>query len=63
MAYLETSAALNVNIQKVFELLSGKIYKVYKQKNITKLSNRVSVLSKIENSPETRKKRMKKCCE
>jgi GTPase SAR1 family protein len=33
MAYIETSAALNINIDKVFEMLSGKIYQIYKQKN------------------------------
>ena len=47
MAYLETSAALNINIDKIFEMLSGKIYQLYKQKNLKKMSNRISVLSNI----------------
>ncbi len=60
MAYLETSAALNINIDKVFEMLSGKIYQIYKVRNVKKLSNRISVLSAINDDPKTKKK---KCCE
>jgi GTPase SAR1 family protein len=47
MAYLETSAALNINVDKIFEMLSGKIYQLYKQRSIKKISNRISVLSAI----------------
>lgn len=59
MAYLETSAALNININKIFEMLSGKIYQLYKQKSVTKMSDRISILSAIDGSS----KKKKKCCE
>jgi GTPase SAR1 family protein len=64
MAYIETSAALNVNIDKVFEMLSGKIYQIYKQSNNKKSIEygKGQILSNIhENNDEKRKKR--KCCE
>lgn len=62
MAYLETSAALNINIDKIFEMLSGKIYQIFKEKmSVKKSTNRISVLSKIDDDPKIRKRR--KCCE
>lgn len=48
MAYLETSAALNIGIEKIFEMLSSKIYTIYKQTYVPKKGSRIqSVLSKI----------------
>ena len=32
MAYFETSAALNINIDKIFEILSKKVFEVYEGK-------------------------------
>ncbi len=62
MAYLETSAALNINIDKIFEMLSGKIYQIFKEKmSVKKSTNRISVLSKIDDDPKIR--RRKKCCQ
>lgn len=59
MAYLEASAALNININKIFEMLSSKIYQLYKQKNVKKLSDRISVLSAIDGASKPKRK----CCE
>jgi Ras-related protein Rab-11A len=62
MAYIESSAALNVNIDKIFEMLSGKIYQIYKQRN-QKNNDHVKgqMLSTIHQSNGQRKK-SKKCC-
>ena len=47
MAYLEASAALNINIDRIFEMLSNKIYQLNKTRltSISNSNNRVSVLS------------------
>jgi hypothetical protein len=39
-------------------MLSGKIYQLYKKKDVIKQSNRISILSAIDDP----KKRRKKCC-
>lgn len=60
MGYLEASAALNINIDKIFELLGSKIVgRLGKQKK--KVSKQTSVLEEISFDPRLKKK--KKCCE
>jgi GTPase SAR1 family protein len=59
MAYLETSAALNVNIDRIFEMLSGKIDQIEKQK--TGNDNNKRVFSIVVDPAG--KKGNKKCCE
>lgn len=39
-------------------MLSGKIYQLYKKKSVTKQSNRISILSAIDD----KKKGRRKCC-
>lgn len=41
-------------------MLSGKIYQLYKQKSVTKVSDRISVLSAIDGGTKQKKR---KCCE
>jgi hypothetical protein len=62
MAYLETSAALNVNIDRIFEMLSGKMNQLEKLKNGSESSSsrRVGVHSLVNSAS---KNRNKKCCE
>ena len=58
MAYIEASAALDINITKIFELLSSKIYKTYQLKPKIQKSKMSSVLESYISPTENKKK----CC-
>ena len=44
MAYFETSAALNINIDLIFRTLGKKVYEIYKMKKKVKVSNVISIV-------------------
>jgi Ras-related protein Rab-2A len=60
LLYLETSAALNINIDTVFEILSSRVYSLYKQ--MERQVPKTSVLSKVKKSTKPKKQQMAKCC-
>lgn len=61
MGYIEASAALNISIDKIFDLLGGKVVQAHKNKVKAKSAHHVSVLSQISEDPRVKRKR--KCCE
>lgn len=61
MGYLEASAALNINIDKIFELLGGKVVQVYEEKPQGRVVKKSSILQEL--TKETKVPKKKKCCD
>lgn len=61
MAYIETSAALDINISKAFEMLTQALVTIFSEK--PPQGKKQSIYLSQEVSVKETKKRKKKCCE